>query len=586
MSKVVDATLRFVDKFTSPFNKAVENMERGQKQAKRLGKEIQKTGEHFTNAGEKMSIGFTAPVVAAGIACFNAASDMDESMNKVDVAFGRNSVEIKNWSDTTLEKFGIAKGTALDMAATYGDMATGMGLGTGTASKMSQSLVGLAGDLASFKNISLDTANTALRGIFTGEGESLKGLGIIMTDTTLKEYALAKGYKQKYADMSQAEKVQLRYNYVMDMAKNAQGDFARTSDGAANQQRILTESIKEQAANIGQKLLPMGTKLITNVNGLINKFSGLSDEQQNTILKVVGFVAAAGPFLLIIGKLTTGVGKLISNTKNIIKFMKLFTAENIKAKIALVQSRVATAAETAAKIKNRVATVAVNVANKAAAAGTWLMTAAQKALNFAFVSSPIGWVVLGIGALIAVGVLLYKNWDTVKAKATELWGHIKGVFGGIGEWFGGIWEGVKTGFKSFINFLIGGINKIPEALNSMKISVPDWVPGIGGKTIGFNIPSIPLLAKGTSNWQGGLAVTQDRGGEIMDLPRGTRVYPNDKSVRMARQEGSRNATKSIIINKIADKIEFHNNADMDTFIDKLADKLQKIVDNGGGEVFA
>lgn len=586
MSKIVDATLRFVDKFTSPFNKTVENMERGQKQAKRLGKEIQKTGESFTSAGEKMSVGFTAPVVAAGVACFNAASDMDESMNKVDVAFGRNAVEVKNWSDTTLEKFGIAKGTALDMSATFGDMATGMGLGTGTASKMSQSLVGLAGDLASFKNISLDTANTALKGVFTGEGESLKSLGIIMTDTTLKEYALANGYKQKYADMTQAEKVQLRYNYVMEKAKNAQGDFARTSDGAANQQRILTERMKEVSANIGQKLLPMGTKLLTNLNGLVSRFSSLSDEQQGTILKVIGFVAAAGPCLVVIGKMTTGIGKLISNTKSIVKFLKLFTAENIKAKVSLVQSRIATTAETAAKIKNKVATTAVNVANKAAAAGTWLMTAAQKALNFAFVSSPIGWVVLGIGALIAVGVLLYKNWDTVKAKAGELWGHIKGVFGGVGEWFGGIWDGVKTGFKSFINFLIGGINKIPQALNSIKIAVPDWVPGVGGKTIGFNIPTIPMLAKGTSNWRGGPAITQDRGGEIMDLPRGTRVYPNDKSIQMARRDGTQSATKSIIINKLADTIEVRSEKDIDSIVDKLAERLKRIMDNGGGEVFA
>jgi len=134
-------------------------------------------GEGMKKAGQTLSMAVTAPIVGLGIAAAKLASDFNESLNKVDVAFKDSADEVKTWADTTLESFGIAKGTALDMASTYGDMATSMGLPTDSAAVMSEKLVGLAGDLASFKNIGISEANTALTSIFTGETESLKKLG-------------------------------------------------------------------------------------------------------------------------------------------------------------------------------------------------------------------------------------------------------------------------------------------------------------------------------------------------------------------------------------------------------------------------
>lgn len=165
-------------------------------------------------------------------------------------------------------------------------------------------------------------------------------------------------------------------------------------------------------------------------------------------------------------------------------------------------------------------------------------TAAQWALNAAMTANPIGIVVVAIGALIAIGVLLYKNWDVIKAKAFELWGNIKAAFGGVADWFGGIWEGVKGGFKAFVNFIIGGLNKIPEALNSLKVNIPDWVPGVGGKTLGFSLPTIPLFAKGVRNFKGGPAVVGEKGAELLNLPRGTDVYSNreTRSILSSPQE--------------------------------------------------
>ena len=147
-----------------------------------------------------------AAIAGAGKKAFDYASDTNEALNKVEVAFGDNNKVVEDWSKSTLTNIGLAQGTALDLAATYGDMSTSMGIGTEEAAKMSTSLVDLAGDLASFKNIGIDRVNTALNGVFTGETEALKGLGIVMTQTNLEQFAMASGALQSSVDNSKAAK--------------------------------------------------------------------------------------------------------------------------------------------------------------------------------------------------------------------------------------------------------------------------------------------------------------------------------------------------------------------------------------------
>ena len=277
------------------------------------GTKITAVGDKITTVGKTLTTAITAPLIAAGVASFKFASDMDESINKVDVAFQDSADVVKEFAQTALTSFGISEGEALDAAATFGDMATSMGLSTEAAAEMAAALVGLSGDLASFKNIGIEEANTALKGIFTGETESLKTLGIVMTETQLAAYALEKGITDNVSAMSQAEKVMLRYQFILDATKNAQGDFARTSGGAANQMRIFTEGAKELATSFGQILLPIGTKAITKLNELVKGFNNLSDEQKENILRWAGIAAAIGPVTLVIGKVTSPDGK--ANTK-------------------------------------------------------------------------------------------------------------------------------------------------------------------------------------------------------------------------------------------------------------------------------
>ena len=175
---------------------------------------------------------------------------------------------------------------------------------------MSEGLVGLAGDLASFKNISLEKVGTALKSIFTGETESLKELGVVMTEANLDAFALAEGFGKTTDEMTEAEKVQLRYQYVLNATRNAQGDYARTADGTANSLRTMQESTKELGVAFGQELLPTITPVIQGATKMIKSFGDLDDETKQTAINIAGIAAASGPALKIVGNATTGSGKL------------------------------------------------------------------------------------------------------------------------------------------------------------------------------------------------------------------------------------------------------------------------------------
>jgi hypothetical protein len=272
-------------------------------------------GKKAQDVGRSMSLYISTPILAAGGAAIKFASDFEESLNKVDVAFGDSADEVRNFAKETLKTYGIAQGTALDMAALFGDMATGMGISQDAAAALSTSMVGLAGDVASFKNMNIQEVTTALNGVFTGETESLKRLGVVMTETNLKQFALEKGITQSLEAMSQGEKVMLRYEYVMAMLANSQGDFERTGGGAANQMRIFTESLKELAVQFGQVMLPAFTRAIKVVNGWVESLRAMDDGQRRMIIGVAAVAAALGPLTIGLGLAASGLSAVITGVK-------------------------------------------------------------------------------------------------------------------------------------------------------------------------------------------------------------------------------------------------------------------------------
>ena len=300
-------------------------------EANSISKNFKKIEERATSLGKKLT--FVSIPLGLGFRKFvNDASNYSESLNKVDVSFGKFSNKVKDFAETAGKNFGIDRGTALDMSAMFGDMSTGMGISQQKAVELSTSLVGLAGDLASFKNMRLDEVQTALTGVFTGETESLKRLGIVMTETNLEQFAMNQGLRQKIKDLSQAEKVLLRYNYVVAMSKNSIGDFSRTSSGFANQQRILGSRFKDLSITLGIMLLPYAIKFVNLLIQLVEKFQSLSPTTQKFILVFGGIVAVIGPLLVAVGLLISSFGYLKFFFKSffiipiIIGFVKQFGA--------------------------------------------------------------------------------------------------------------------------------------------------------------------------------------------------------------------------------------------------------------------
>ena len=284
--------------------KAIKDFSTGTQEA---GEKISAFGDKVSALGSKLAW-VSAGATAALTGMFTAASDLNENLNKTQVVFDDLSGSIEEWSKTTLQSYGIAQSSSLEMISLFGDMATSMGLTTEQAAEMGKELVGRAGDLASFKNISLETAQTGLSAIFTGQAQSLKQFGIVMTEANLEAYALAEGFTKQYKEMDQAEKVMLRYQYVMDMTKNSAGDFANTSDGAANSVRVAQESLKEAAATLGQEVIPLVLPLIQDVTELIQGINAMDEGTKKLIVDGLAIAAVASPVLTIGSKLIHGIG--------------------------------------------------------------------------------------------------------------------------------------------------------------------------------------------------------------------------------------------------------------------------------------
>lgn len=256
----------------------------------------------------------TKGVVAAGtalggfgIASINLASDLTEVQNVVDVTFGDNAEKINAWAKNAATAFGMSELQAKQFNGTMGAMLKSMGLSSGEVLNMSKSLTGLAGDFASFYNLKPEEAFEKLRSGISGETEPLKQLGINMSVANLEAYALTQGITKQYKEMSQAEQATLRYNYLMSVSADAQGDFARTSDSLANQLRIAKLGVSDLSAAIGTELMPMAQEAVKglneNVKGLKKAFEeggfeGLATELGNVLTNMVVAISSKIPDLI------------------------------------------------------------------------------------------------------------------------------------------------------------------------------------------------------------------------------------------------------------------------------------------------
>ena len=234
-------------------------------------------------------------IIQFGKEAIELGSDLQEVQNVVDVTFTTMSDKVNEFAQGAAEAAGLSETMAKKYVGTFGAMAKAFGFAEGEAFNMSTSLTQLAGDVASFYNLTQDEAYTKLKSVFTGETETLKDLGVVMTQNALDSYAMAEGYGKTTKQMSEQEKVALRYSFVLDQLSAAQGDFVRTSDSWANQTRILSLNFDSFKANIGQALINIFTPFLKILNQIVSKMAELSKH----------FVAFSE---MLVGKSTSGGG--------------------------------------------------------------------------------------------------------------------------------------------------------------------------------------------------------------------------------------------------------------------------------------
>lgn len=382
--------------------------ETGEKVTK-AGQTIKKAGDGISGVGQKIMPASLA-MAGLGAAAVKTASDYEENLNKIDVAFGDSAKEVKDWSNNAMKEFGLSKVAASDATSSFGALAKGVGVSEKEAAGMAITLAGLTSDLSSYFNVGTDESSKALEAIFTGESESLKKFGVVMTETNLKQFAADHGLV--YNELTQLEKTQLRYNYVLEKTKDAQGDYSRTSSGTANSLKTFSAALADLGVAIGTQLLPIITPVVQQITDLVNTIANLPKPVQEMIVKIGLIVAVAGPLLVTLGSVVSSIGSIVTVGG------KLMTG--------------------------------IGTLSKAISAGGGLISAITS-LGSAIAPFLIGGAI--IAGIIAAIVLIVKNWDSIKKGLKNLWNGLK-------EFAGNVVKGVKN---------LGG--KVAEGFGNMRTAI-------------------------------------------------------------------------------------------------------------------
>lgn len=465
--------------------------------------------------------------------------------------------------------------------------------------------------------IKASNAGTALRSILTNMSkpgksakEAMEKLGLSLTDASgnMKPLnTLMTEMRGKFAGLSEAQKAQYAASLagktgmsgLLAIVNSSQADFdnltasINNSAGAAEKMynvandnlngklTILKSTVESVAISFGDRLTPYVGKLSDYAQKLADKINGLNDKQVDLIVKIAGVAAAVGPVLLIVGKAMTTGAKMIKGIKDITDAMELAKGAigALNPTVLIVIGVVAALAVAAVvvyknwdKIKKFFSGLGATLKIMAGKFSEFVASSKAKGTHLGVIFQNIGNIVSGLkgtfnGLITFVKGVFTGNWKSA-------WEGVKNIFKGVFGTLGAVVKAPINGVIGIINSAIGHINKI-------KITVPEWVPSIGGKTFGGNIPKIPLLYKGTDYFSGGRAFIHDKGAEIVDLPRGTRVIPHDKSIKTAYMQGKAQGGRIVNINKLADTLVIRSDDDIDAIAEKIAQKLKDTADNTG-----
>lgn len=276
----------------------------------RFAKGLETNADKMRKVGAAMTVGLTIPLGMFANASIDAARDAEESANKSRAVFGDWAAGMESWADGASESLRMGRTAAIEAAATFGNLFTSMEVGRQDAADMSQQVVELAADLASFNNIGADEALEKLRSGLVGEIEPLRALGVSFNAAQVEARALELGLADANGEVSEAAKVQARLALVLEMTKNAQGDAAATAGTLAGQEAELNAQMENLQETVGQRLVPAKLALVEAANGALGVFQALPGPVQDVAVGLGGVAAAAGPTLFAVGQMAQGMGAL------------------------------------------------------------------------------------------------------------------------------------------------------------------------------------------------------------------------------------------------------------------------------------
>lgn len=282
-----------------------------EKRASALGGKMQDLGTKITKIGAGLTLGVTAPLMAFGKASFTAASDAAELDAAFGETFGGLTKSMDAWAVSVGNSMGRSTREIKEGANTFGLYFNQAAKTREEAAKMSQTFTVLAQDLASFHNTDVETAITALRSGLSGEAEPMRKFGVFLSEAAVNAKAAEMGIASLGQKLTDEQKIAARYAIIMEKTASAQGDVARTSGSTANQIRASKAAWEELQINIGTKLLPALTPLITALGGVLEKFNQLSPTMQTWVVGAGAVAAAIGPIMLGLGPLLIAFGKLL-----------------------------------------------------------------------------------------------------------------------------------------------------------------------------------------------------------------------------------------------------------------------------------
>jgi hypothetical protein len=278
--------------------------------AKALGdvrSDTDRAAERFTNFGQ-VTLAASAVGAVGLYKLANAAGDYGEAQSAASVIFGDAVDIVTEFGEAASETAGMSKKAAVDGANTFGTFGKSAGLAGVDLAGFSTEMVQLAGDLASFKNTTPEQAIQAIGSALRGESEPIRAYGVLLDEATLKQRAMTMGIADGTAALTPQQKVLAAQAEILAQTSDAQGDYSRTSDSLANQQRTLTAEFENLKVGIGQGVLPMMSSLVGGASDVLGKFSELSPETQNLLGKLGGIVVTGG---LVVGALSLVAGKVL-----------------------------------------------------------------------------------------------------------------------------------------------------------------------------------------------------------------------------------------------------------------------------------